>query len=85
MTGSSYPSPVLSPDRVVLPRRENTEEPDDLMEITSDAILAMSDVELAGLLLQLGIANVDVGNRDKLIGVIMKIALSARDAAPSGS
>lgn len=77
------PSPVSS-TQVVLPRRPHTEEADEFFEVTNEALLMMSDLELRGLLAQLGI-NLPVVNgapgwsRDKMLEVIMKVAASARD------
>jgi len=71
-------------DQVALPRRPNTEEPEDFTEITSEQLLSMSDQELYGLLTQLGITlpvvnGVPAWSRDKMLDVIMKVAISARD------
>jgi len=53
-------------------------------EITSEQLLSMSDQELYGLLTQLGITlpvvnGVPAWSRDKMLDVIMKVAISARD------
>lgn len=74
----------VSTDRVVLPRRPHTEEPEDVLEVSSDALLAMTDLELHGLLAQLGINLPMVQgqpgwSRDKMIDVVVTVALSARD------
>lgn len=74
-------APAVSTDHVALPRRENTEEPEDIIELSSDALLAMADQELYELLDKLGIIpqNGQVWTRDKMISLVLKVALSAKD------
>lgn len=73
--------PVASTAHVALPRREYTEEPDNIIQLSSDALLDMSDQELYALLDQLGIIpqNGQQWTRDKMIGLVLKVSLSAQD------
>jgi hypothetical protein len=66
---------------VALPRRDHTEEPDEFLEINSETILAMSDQQLYDLLGELGITvmHQQPWGRDKMIDLIMQVALSAKD------
>lgn len=82
MQVQSRPPPAIPPDHVVLERRPNTEDPDEVLEISSESLLSMSDQDLRALLDHLGINQplIHGWSRDKMIGLVMKVALSAKDS-----
>lgn len=74
----SRPSPAAPSDHVALPRRPFTEDVDETIELRSEDLLAMTDEQLFGMLIQLGIS--PSGDRDKMIETVMRVALSAQDS-----
>jgi hypothetical protein len=50
------------------------------VEISSDALLAMTDEQLHVILVQLGITLPRAWSRDKMLDLILKVASSARDS-----
>lgn len=76
---SKKAAPVPSAQQVALQRRQHTDEPDEMIEIRNDQLLAMSDVELRNVLSGLGMTITPQHTRDMMLSTIVRLAQSARD------
>jgi hypothetical protein len=72
--------PAVYSKAVSIERRPHTEEPDEIIEISSEELLAKDDPQLIDLLIRIGVTPPHPPVRDKMINLIMKMALSARDS-----